>query len=479
MGAGATALALASAMVGSCGPSTSDPASSEGEAERSESVAGAPPARPHIVVFLADDLGWGDVGYHGSRIRTPTIDGLRESGVELDRFYVQPSCSPTRAALLTGRYPIRYGLQTGVIRPWSNYGLDTEERLLPEALGEAGYATHIVGKWHLGCSREELLPTRRGFDHHYGLYTGKADSFTRMRQGALDWHRDGEPVREEGYTTHLLRDEAVRIIREHDAERPLFLYLAFNAPHFPLQAPDEEIEPYRSVFKDENRQLYAAMVTCMDEAMGDVLGALDERGMRGETLVLFLSDNGASPKYGGSNGALAGEKNEIGEGGVRVPAIASWPGVLAPARRDGWMHVVDLYPTLLGLAGASLEQERPLDGVDLWPALARGDRVERDVLLVNMAPNRGAVIAGDWKLVLDYQARNAGDIAADPLLGTELFDLSSDPGESTNLAASELKARQPMLKELARFRREMAPQPDDRLNAMPEGFRVPDAWGPH
>src|SRR5262245_25774119 len=185
----------------------------------------AKPPQPNIVFLLADDLGWADVGWHGGEIQTPHLDRLAAAGARLEQFYVQPVCSPTRAALMTGRYPMRHGLQVGVVRPWAQYGLPLEERTLPQALQEAGYVTAICGKWHLGHFRPEYLPTRRGFDHQYGHYNGALDYFTHVRDGGFDWHRDDRVCHDEGYTTHLLAKEAVRLIRAHDGQKPLFLYV--------------------------------------------------------------------------------------------------------------------------------------------------------------------------------------------------------------------------------------------------------------
>src|SRR5215204_6143366 len=193
--------------------------------------------KPNIVFILADDLGWADVGWHGKEIKTPHLDRLAAAGAKLEQFYVQPLCSPTRAALLTGRYPMRHGLQVGVVRPWAQHGLPLEERTLPAALKEAGYETAITGKWHLGHFQPEYLPTRRGFDHQYGHYNGALDYNTHDREGGFDWHRDDKVSRDEGYSTHLIAAEAVKRIKERDANKPLFLYVPFNAVHSPHQVP--------------------------------------------------------------------------------------------------------------------------------------------------------------------------------------------------------------------------------------------------
>src|SRR5262245_21349742 len=247
--------------------------------------------RPNVVVILADDLGRHDCGFMGgTQIKTPHLDRLAAAGARLDAFYVQPLSSPTRAALLTGRYPMRHGLQVGVVRPWAQHGLPLDERTLPQALKDAGYATAIVGKWHLGHFAPEYLPTRRGFDHQYGHYNGALDYFTHIRDGGFDWHRDDKVSRDEGYSTHLLGKEAARLVREHGGKQPLFLYVAFNAVHAPHQVPEEYTKPYAAL--KGVRQTYAGMLAALDEAVGQIVAAVDEQGLRDNTLFVFSSDNG-------------------------------------------------------------------------------------------------------------------------------------------------------------------------------------------
>src|SRR5687767_10024762 len=218
--------------------------------------AGTAAERPNIVFILADDLGWTDVGYHGSEIKTPHIDRLAATGVKLEQFYVQPVCTPTRAALMTGLYPMRLGLQLGVIKPESRHGLPLSARTLPQALREAGYFTAMTGKWHLGNGSPEYLPLARGFDHQHGLYLGMTDYFTHERDGGLDWHRNDRALRQEGYATDLIGTEAVQIIEQHGGgAKPLFLYIAFNAPHTPLQATEAYLARYAAL--PEKRRAYA------------------------------------------------------------------------------------------------------------------------------------------------------------------------------------------------------------------------------
>lgn len=414
------------------------------------STTAAAPAKPNIVYILADDLGWKDVGFHGSDIRTPSIDTLARQGARLEQLYTQPLCTPSRAALMTGRYPFRYGLQTLVIPSNGRYGLDTQEWILPQALKEAGYRTAIVGKWHLGHADRKYWPRQRGFDYQYGPLLGEIDYFTHSAHGTRDWFRDNEPVKEEGYVTQLLGRDALKLIEGHDTKTPLFLYLTFTAPHAPYQAPQEYLDRYKEI-ADPSRRAYAAMVTSMDDEIGRVLGALDRRGMRENTIVVFQSDNGGprSAKFTGEvdmskstipadNGPYRDGKGTPYEGGTRVVAALSWPGhVPAGTVVDQPIHLVDMFPTLASLAGASTAKCKPLDGVNVWPVIAEGKPSPREEVVYGIEPFRATVRKGDWKLV--WQTTLPSKV--------ELFDLRQDPSESTNLAekspqkADELKRR--------------------------------------
>ncbi|MEZ6210240.1 MAG: arylsulfatase [Phycisphaerales bacterium] len=417
---------------------------------------GAPPSRPNIVYIVADDLGWRDVGFNGCPdFKTPNIDALASGGAKLTQFYVQPMCTPTRAALMTGRYPFRYGLQTAVIPSVSEYGLDTDEWLMPQCLKDAGYETAIIGKWHLGHADEKYWPKQRGFDYQYGAMIGELDYFTHDEHGVLDWFRNNEPVREEGYTTTLLGDDAVRLISQHDDSTPLYLYLAFNAPHTPYQAPQEYIDRFPEI-QDPTRRTYAAMVTCLDEQVGRVVAALEKRGMRGNTLIVFHSDNGGTRNamFAGvmadlskitipcDNGPYREGKATLYEGGTRVCALANWPGVIKPGTVDGFIHAVDMYPTIAALAGASTEKCKPLDGVNVWETLANGRTSPRDEIIYNVEPFRGAIRRGDLKLVWRTMLPSS----------VELYNLRVDPSESANIAAEhpdEVLSLQRRLEELA------------------------------
>jgi len=400
--------------------------------------AAEPVKKPNIVYIVADDLGWKDVGFHGSDIKTPNLDKLAGAGVRLDQFYAQPMCTPTRAALLTGRYPFRYGLQTAVIPSGHTYGLPTDEWLLPQALKEVGYETAIVGKWHLGHADPKYWPKQRGFDHQYGPLIGELDYFTHEQHGRVDWYRNNQVVKEKGYTTTLLGNDAVRLIDAHDRATPLYLYLAFNAPHTPYQAPKEYLDRYQDI-ADPSRRAYAASITAMDDQIGRVVEALEKKQMRDNTLIVFQSDNGGTRnamfagegdmskiKIPCDNGPYRDGKGSLYERGTRVVALANWPGQIpAGVTVNAMIHVVDLYPTIAALAGASTAKSKPLDGVNVWPAISAGKPSPRTEIVYNIEPFRAGIREGDWKLV--WRA---------PLPSVpELYDIAQDPSETNDVAA--------------------------------------------
>jgi arylsulfatase A-like enzyme len=396
--------------------------------------------QPNIIHIVADDLGWKDVGFNGcTDIKTPNLDQLAAGGAKFTQFYVQPMCTPTRAALMTGRYPFRYGLQTIVIPTAAGYGLDTSEWLLPQSLGEAGYQTAIIGKWHLGHADRKYWPRQRGFDYQYGAMIGELDYFTHDEHGVLDWFRDNKPVREKGYTTTLLGNDAVKYIRAQDGRKPFYLYLAFNAPHTPYQAPKEYVAKYAHI-ADPTRRTYAGMVDCLDENIGKVVAALDEKGLRDNTLILFHSDNGGTTDkmFTGQmadvsninlpcdNGPYRGGKGSLFEGACRVAACANWPGRIQPQTVNGILHAVDIYPTLAALAGASTAKCKPLDGVNVWNTIAQGDPSPRSEFVYNVEPFRGGARQGDWKLIWHASLPSSVD----------LYNLAEDPYEKNNVATA-------------------------------------------
>jgi len=410
------------------------PAASPGKAP--ETAA----SRPNIVLLLSDDMGWADPGFHGGNPElTPHLDRLAEESVELTQFYVHSVCAPTRSALMTARYAFRnwmdwrsedFGkpsylakLQLELAHNEQGqptrmlHGLDTQEETVAEVLGDAGYFTALVGKWHLGEWLPEHLPMGQGFDHQYGHYGWGIDynHYTiphnaPARFAVYDWHRNQQPLNEQGYSTDLFANEAVRLIAEQSSDRPFFLYVPFNAIHGPL----EEIPRYRDRF--DQRQ---AALKCLDDAVGRIVGALDQEGFAENTLLVFANDNGGLTEA--VNRPFRGTKNTTFEGGVRVPCLCRWPGKLpAGSSNDAMMHVVDLLPTFAALAGASLEKTQPLDGLDISPALLTGKPSPRREIIfeVDGSVRLPTIRSGPYKL-----------------MGDRLYHILDDPSESRDIAA--------------------------------------------
>jgi arylsulfatase A-like enzyme len=414
--------------------------------------------RPHIVVLMPDDLGWQDLGYLGKEIRTPHIDALADGGIRLNQFYVQAQSSQTRAALMTGRYPMRYGLQTLSIGPRSAYGLPVEERTLAQALKESGYRTAFVGKWQLGHAKPEFRPTRRGFDRFYGTLAGEIDHVRKAGAVGPDWWRDEKPSKDIGYDTTLIGREAAAVIAKHDASQPLFLFVSFNAPAAPIQAPKEFVDRNAHI-RDETRRTYAGMVTALDDAVGEITTALAKKGMAANTLVVFHSDNGGAVphKYptgdgdvargGADNGPYRDGQGSLHEGGVRVPAFIKWAGRLDGGYSNALIHVTDLYPTLLHIAGAKLEQRKALDGVDQWSAITESKPSPREEIPIAVEDHRAAIRVGDWKLILftTLPAR------------VELYDIPHDQGEEDNAADRNPTIVQDLGARLQKYAWDMAP----------------------
>ena len=385
--------------------------------------------RPNIVIILADDLGWGDVGFHGSEIKTPNIDRLSKEGVILNRFYTASICSPTRAGLMTGRFPDRFGLRETVYKPWSDMGIDTSEVLLPQMLAQAGYKNRaLIGKWHLGHAAKMFLPLQRGFTHFYGHYNDVVDYFTHKRTGELDWHNDDETSYDKGYTTDLITGEAVRSIKAYSRESsPFFLYVAFNAPHAPLQAktadvlkytPQKDAGTFIGIEKIQkpstdftDREIYSAMVTSMDDGIGKILATIKQLKIDDNTLVLFFSDNGAG--MAASGGELRGRKFQEWDGELRAPAIIKWPNGFKGKRTiNKVMGYVDIMPTLKEITGIKTKPKIFFDGMSMLPVLLKEKKqVERNLYLGN-----GAIINNDWKLIVAGKANERTNLKKDVLI---------------------------------------------------------------
>ncbi|MEM1450295.1 MAG: sulfatase-like hydrolase/transferase [Planctomycetota bacterium] len=395
--------------------------------------------RPHVVVIVADDLGWADVGYHGGTIATPAINRLAAEGRRLERFYACPMCSPSRAQVLTGRSAVRHGILRN-LKPQTDRGLPLGEPTLADRLRAAGYATTLVGKWHLGHGTDAQGPHARGFDRTYGHLRGWIDYANHECDGIPDWYRDGQPLDEPGYATTLLADEAVRVLEQHDPETPLFLYLAFNAPHPPLHAapgipPDA---PGAAGF-------YRSMVRALDDGVGRVVDAIDRAGLRDDCVLVFLSDNGGSLKFGGRNDPLAGGKYSVSEGGLRVPAIVSWPGVVAPGSDVAFTSTLDLAPTLAAAAGKPMPPTET-DGVDMLPVWTGAVPTSDHPIVVSVEHakrRKSALLEAPYKLV--HETPTGGGTPT-----VSLFDVVADPEERSDLSGSEPDRVQAMEERLRR-----------------------------
>ncbi len=392
--------------------------------------------QPNILLIMADDLGWGDVGYHGAEIRTPTLDRLAAEGIRLDRYYTHPSCTPTRTAFYSGKRAVSLGT-IAPIAPWEDFGLPPGERILPQYLKEAGYDTWLVGKWHLGHNYHDQHPLNRGYDHFYGTNSGEINYYTHALNRVPDWERNGEALDEEGYVTHLLRDEAISLIRGHTGEAPYFMHLSFTAPHTPLQAPQEAVQAYADI-ADINRRRLAAMITEMDAAIGDVLAAVVDRPDGDNTLIIFVSDNGGELNAGSVNEPLRGNKMSLYEGGIRVPALLHWPSRLAGGRTvEQVATVYDWFPTLVSLAGHPGFNDADMPGVDLWPVIEHSATSERGepIVITSATPAgpRMAVLEDGWKLIRPLRPP-PGTAGTFPV---QLYNTVDDPAETTDLADSE------------------------------------------
>lgn len=391
----------------------------------------------NLVMLVADDMGWADVGYRPSIIQTPNIDSLTTDGVTLNYYYSFPICGPSRVALMTGRSPTRLG-RTGNIL--GGDGLDLDEHLMPESFKAAGFQTWCLGKWHLGDADERYYPHNRGFDHFYGHLGGSIKPYTHTIGPAdrLDWQRNGIDVIEPGYSPDLLAAEAVSLLRNRDRSRPVMLYLPFHLVHTPLEAPQTLIDKYTALgIIDIDRATYAAMAESLDIAMGVVLQEIDDQGMRDSTLVVFISDNGGNERDGGaSNDPLRGAKNSVWEGGIRVPGAMRWPGVLTPGTTSNQtISIMDMFPTLTAALGVVPQNVRPFDGNNRWTQIRDGLEVQPEALVIQRQDI--AIFDGQWKMVaLDTGINRLFDIRNSPNELIPKQDVADDyPAVVTDLEA--------------------------------------------
>lgn len=408
--------------------------------------------RPNIVVIFTDDQGWNDIGCYGSEIPTPNIDSLARDGLKLTQFYAASSiCTPSRYGLLTGRFPTRsqdqlLGALMFLEEGDAGRGLRQEETTYVSLLAEGGYRTALIGKWHLGHGQDEFWPTEHGFDTFFGHTGGCVDFFSLHYGTTPDWYRGRELVAPGMYATDAITQEAIRFLTsQSDDEAPFYLHVSYNAPHFGkagnretggtsnvMQPKPEDLERVDASISDPLRRAFAAKVIGMDDSIGQILAQLDESGVAKNTLVVFMTDHGGDPEYGGSNLPLRGGKATLFDGGLRVPCLIRWPGKVAGGTTsDAVCSAIDFFPTLCSLAQVPFNSTQ-LDGRDLAPVLSGRGFTEPRTLVwktgKHQSLNRDAWTAlrqGDWKLV------------EAPGESPMLFDIASDPYEQYNLAEQD------------------------------------------
>ncbi len=433
--------------IGACGLAAANPAFG---ADRG---GGRKKRSPNIIVIMADDLGYGDLSYYGSkRNRTPNLDALAAGGVRFTDFHSScPVCSPTRAGLVTGRYQQRCGIpEVLTVKRHRDQGLASTETTFAKAFKSAGYATGLFGKWHLGY-RPQFNPVKHGFDEFRGYLSGNVDYISHIDQaGVYDWWHNTESVEEEGYTTHLITQHAVQFIEDHQT-KPFCLYVAHEAPHYPYQGPDDPAD--RTVggkfsthgSRKDIVNAYRTMVEEMDLGVGQIVKKLRELHLEQETLIFFLSDNGATKA--GSNGELRGYKGSLWEGGHRVPAFACWPGTIAPGRICHSPAIsLDVFPTIASATDVGIPTSLKLDGADLMPELLADKGIPKRTLFWAFKTQK-AVRKGSWKLVVTMK-QNKDSI--------ELFDLSKDLGEKNNLAEKRPQLVRTLLDELRDWEKDVS-----------------------
>lgn len=430
---------------------------------------------PNVILIVADDMGWNDVSYHGSEINTPTIDRLAQSGVELNRFYVHPTCSPTRSSLMTGKAALRLGFLNPLGKN-NKKGLPLSEKIMPEYFKELGYQTNLIGKWHLGRFTKEQWPYNRGFDHFYGYLGGGIGHYDHVHGGGLDWQRNGENLREEGYSSHLLTAEAIKIINDKPSDQPLFLEVCYAAPHLPNEAPESTVARH-SHLPDEKRQLHAAMVSEVDKGIEQIYKALEDKGLLENSIIWFTSDNGGlnskavSKKMldginklkstlgtpipidffeffrrniengAADNSPLRRGKGSIYEGGVRVPSFIYAPHLLQARKVEDRLTVNDVLPTLAGAVGFDNFNFENIDGANQWAFLSGQTNQAIATNYITHSIDAEAYYKDNWKLIVPTDGEQ------------ELYNILIDPTESNNVIVENSDLATSMFKEYEVFPR--------------------------
>ncbi|ESO91397.1 hypothetical protein LOTGIDRAFT_105309 [Lottia gigantea] len=443
--------------------------------------------KPHILFIVADDLGWNDIGFRNLDILTPTIDKLASQGVIFNSSYVLPVCSPSRSAFLSGYYPFKTGFQHFVLGAYQNVCLPLDLTLLPQQMKKAGYATHAVGKWHLGFCNWNCTPTYRGFDSYLGYYNAATDHYTHKLVNYYDMHDNEKPAWKYygQYAGYFFTDRSLEIIRSHDTDIPLFLYLPFQNVHEPIQVPEEYADLYPHV-GNYGRKHFSGMVSFLDESIKNITYALRDKNMLNDTLILFTADNGAELLYYGNNYPLRGGKHTLWEGGTRATAFMTGYGLQHTGiHYDGLIHAVDWMPTLIGAAGA--EQGRlifhvqsipGIDGINQWDSIRMNQPSKRTEFIYNLddffIPSQGqaAIRDGDWKLILGYPGLYDGwykpmnDTKDTPLYDfiytpgdkpARLFNIKDDPNEYNDVSKEQPEIVQKLTAKISEYRKSMVP----------------------
>ena len=458
--------------------------------------------KPNVIIILVDDLGWADISLRGAPFKTPNIDSLFLEGASLNRFYTTPICSPTRAALMTGRDPLKLGVAYSVIMPWMNNGIHPDEHFMPESFKMNGYQTAMFGKWHLGHSQEIFHPNQRGFDDFYGHLHTEVGYFPPFsNQGGIDFQKNGVTIDDQGYSTFLLAREASNWINSRDKEKPFFMYIPFLAPHTPLEAPKKLIEKYktledtrkptRNLTADRARErsktlapsarpLYAAVVDALDQAIGEILLSIEEAGIEEETIILFSSDNGGATYGGGGadNFPLRGGKGDTFEGSIRVVAALKWKGkIQAGSSLDQIMTVMDVFPTLSSASGISMKNKKIIDGRDMWPAIVNQENIplKKDIFFVSEIPNYGqfhtTVFNDKWKLV-----QSISSSLLEIKIENKLFNITNDPYEYHDLSSQNPSIVKEMAEKIRNWRALHPIAGTRTLLVPPPGWRAPKDW---
>lgn len=384
--------------------------------------------RPNIIFIIADDLGYNDIGYHArlheSDMKTPYLDKLARNGIKLENYYVQPICTPSRSQLMSSRYQIHTGLQSGVIMSGQRNGLPLDLKIIPEHLKDCGYDTHMVGKWHLGFYKKEYMPQYRGFNSYFGYLNGAETYFTHVTCSppgvcGVDMRSEQGPTNDTWgtYSAHLFANKAKEVIDKRDKSKPLFLYLSYQSVHFPMEVPDSYVRPFMHI-KDKTRRTYAGMLAALDESVMNVTEHLYAAGIRNETIIIFTTDNGGRTDFGGNNWPLRGQKATLWEGGIKgVGFVTGNPLGVSNVENKKFVHISDWLPTLLTATNCpKLNGTQPFDGFDQWKTIVSNKPSPRVELLHNINPRKkmhvknstihgfdvsvhAAIRKGPWKLL--------------------------------------------------------------------------------